>query len=191
MRKGGWLAQSSGKRFYPLDPRPEDVDIKDIALGLSRICRFNGQTKKTYTVADHCINVQQYLCLCGASTKTQLDGLLHDAAECYTCDIPKPLKIHLIGYAEIEKAVQSVIYKALNLTEPLPLEKDLIKYADNYLLAVEANQFMIVTDDWDLVEIPPGEVAYKYKKADKYYTHLLTELIKKYRKEEALLEANS
>lgn len=184
MRRGEWLGTRSGKKFYPIDPKPEDVDLKDIALALSRICRFNGHTSQFYSVADHCINVQQYLSLCGASTKIQLYGLLHDAAEAYVCDIPRPLKIYLVGYAEIEKGVQKAIYEAFNLREPYPVEADFVKHADDYLLAVEAKELMHVTNDWKLAKVPLGEVAPSYRAAEKIYIHYAKELLKKYREEE-------
>lgn len=184
MRKGDWLGTRSGKRFYPLDPQPEDVDLKDIALALSRICRFNGHTKKFYSVADHCLNVQQYLSLYGASTKIQLYGLLHDASEAYVCDIPKPLKIHLVGYSEIEKGVQKAIYEAFALPEPYPIEEEFVKHADQYIFAVEAKELMNVTADWKLAKVPLGEVAPSYQKAEKLYLHMVKALLFKFKEEE-------
>ena len=52
----GWIQTFTGKRMYPLDPKPEDICIEDIAHALSNICRFTGHTKKFYSVGEHSIN---------------------------------------------------------------------------------------------------------------------------------------
>lgn len=53
MRKGDWILTFTGRRFYPLDPRPEDVCLEDIAHALSLICRYNGHSRFFYSVAEH------------------------------------------------------------------------------------------------------------------------------------------
>ena len=50
-----YITTVSGIHFYPLDPNPNDIDIKDIAHSLSLICRANGHFKYFYSVAQHCI----------------------------------------------------------------------------------------------------------------------------------------
>ena len=52
-RKGDWLSTYTGKQFYPLDPREEDVDINDIVHSLSQQARFNGHSVKFYSIAQH------------------------------------------------------------------------------------------------------------------------------------------
>ena len=52
-----WIQTYSGKKFYPLDPRPEDIDIRDIAHALSLNCRFNGHCRCFYSVAEHSVGV--------------------------------------------------------------------------------------------------------------------------------------
>ena len=77
-RIGSWLQTYTGKKFYPFDPREEEVDILDIAHALSQLCRFGGHTKEFYSVAEHCVLVS----MCCPS-EVKLLGLLHDAAEAY------------------------------------------------------------------------------------------------------------
>ena len=59
-RRGDWMQTHSGLRFYPLDPRPEDIRIEDIAHALPMICRFNGHCSRFYSVAEHSLNVAAF-----------------------------------------------------------------------------------------------------------------------------------
>jgi 5'-deoxynucleotidase YfbR-like HD superfamily hydrolase len=155
-RKGDYIGTYTGKQFWPLDPKPEDVTLMDIAYALSNICRFNGHTKRFYSVAEHSLNVEKFLRDRHASPSTILYGLLHDAAEAYVCDIPRPLKRFLSDYKNIETEVIQAIYKAFNLEEPDYFQKKIIKSADNYMLAVEARELMIATEAWALEKIDPN-----------------------------------
>ncbi len=59
-RKGIWQETYTG-RFYAIDPRSDEVNLLDIAHGLSQICRYTGQFKHFYSVAQHCLNVYKDL----------------------------------------------------------------------------------------------------------------------------------
>ena len=87
-----------GNRFYPLEPRIDDVDIEDIAHGLAYQCRFNGQTNAFYSVAQHSLIVAALV-----PEELRFAALLHDAAEAYLGDMVKPLKVLLPGFSEIEE----------------------------------------------------------------------------------------
>lgn len=100
---------ASGRYFDLANPQPEQIDIRDIAAALSKICRFGGHCRQFYSVAEHLIH-----CLITA----QLDGLshsecvavfLHDASEAYVGDMVKPLKIMLLEYQQIEARVFSAL----------------------------------------------------------------------------------
>ena len=54
-RGGGWLQTWSGRMFWPLDPRDDEVDICDIAHALAHQCRFGGHCRRFYSVAEHCV----------------------------------------------------------------------------------------------------------------------------------------
>src|SRR5690242_11754504 len=86
-RRGDWMQTYTGRRFWPLDPRVDDIDIGDIAHHLSLVCRFAGACREFYSVAQHCVGVS-YVC----DPKDALWGLLHDAAEAYVGDMVRPLK---------------------------------------------------------------------------------------------------
>lgn len=96
-----------------LNPKPEDIHIEDIACGLSKICRFNGQIKEFYCVAQHsciCVDLAKRA---GIEDKILLLSiLLHDASEAYCGDVIKPLK-NIIGkkYEVIESRITKAIDK--------------------------------------------------------------------------------
>ena len=93
-RIGNWLGlDGTGRRFYPLDPRPEDVTIEDIAHALSNVCRWGGRVREFLSVAQHSVHVAQIV----ERTRPDLalHALLHDAAETYLGDLPTPIKEHI------------------------------------------------------------------------------------------------
>src|SRR5689334_12229501 len=71
-----WILTSTGKRFFPLNPKIADIDIRDIAYGLAGEQRFSSQCYPRYTVAQH-----SYIVSCHVSEKNALAALLHDASE--------------------------------------------------------------------------------------------------------------
>lgn len=119
----------TGRSFYPLDPRPEEVDIEDIAHALSNICRFGGHTKYFYPVSQHCVLVSRF-----CSKRNRLWGLLHDAPEAYAGDIIRPIKPHLSGYSRIEDSIMKAICQRFGLRPNMPQE---VKKIDNQILLNE------------------------------------------------------
>lgn len=139
----------TGKRFWPLDPRPEEVNIIDIAHSLSMTCRYAGHVRRFYSVAEHCCHLHD-----AAPPEARLWALLHDASEAYLVDVPKPVKPHLTGYREAERVVMQAIVTRFELD---PHEPDIIKELDNRILNDERAQAMLPTDDeWNLVGGPIG-----------------------------------
>ncbi len=90
------------KRFYFLDPKPEDICIEDIAHSLSHICRYGGHCHRFYSVGEHSITC----CDRVRGLSVPLWGLLHDAAEAYIGDICKPLKSLLSVRIECQKPIE-------------------------------------------------------------------------------------
>jgi hypothetical protein len=86
-RKGHWIRTYSGGRYWPSDPRPQDVKIEDIAHHLSLICRYNGAVPWFYSVAEHSYHVSFMV-----PRQHQMYGLLHDAHEAYIGDVTRPFK---------------------------------------------------------------------------------------------------
>lgn len=116
-----WQRMLSGRRLDILDPSPLDVEIEDVALGLSRVARWNGQTvgDHAFTVAQHSILVLDLLEAANrdAPRKLRLATLLHDASEYVTSDLITPFKAALgPGY----KGVEHGVGRAVNLRFGLP-----------------------------------------------------------------------
>lgn len=156
-RRGDWACTSSGRMFYPLDPRPDDIGIEDIAAHLSKICRFGGACREFYSVAQHSIMVawlvasqlkhdlteDPALDWLPLPREVMLAALLHDAAEAYLGDMVRPLKRapEMRAYCTAEKALQAAVAKHFGFPAVL-FDHPMIKRADNLALAAEAYAIM-------------------------------------------------
>lgn len=139
-----WQRMLSGRRLDLLNPSPLDVEIIDIAHGLARVARWNGQTKgeHAYSVAQHSLLVEQifYRLEPEASTKDCMTALLHDAPEYVIGDMISPFKAVMGGhYEEIEERLQNAIHIRFSLAvkTPAKLNKK-IKQADRIAAFYEA-----------------------------------------------------
>ncbi|WP_375619402.1 MULTISPECIES: YfbR-like 5'-deoxynucleotidase [unclassified Bartonella] len=125
-----WQRMLSGRRLDLLNPSPFDVEIEDIAHGLSRVARWNGQTRgeHAYSVAQHSLLVEQiFQKLFPQSGRNEcLYALLHDAPEYVIGDMISPFKA-VIGkqYERIEKGIQDAIHMRFSL--PVDLSQKLLK----------------------------------------------------------------
>lgn len=115
----------TGVQFFPMDPRPEEIVIEDIAHALSMQCRFGGHCQQFYSVAQHSVRVSHamdrvhgYREVHGLATA----ALLHDAAEAYLVDVPRPVKVELREYAGMEDRLMKVIAQKFGFQWPLPPE---------------------------------------------------------------------
>lgn len=136
----------SGRRLDLLDPSPVDIEIEDIAHGLARVARWNGQTTGPlpFSVAQHSLLVEEF---CGAlrpdwPIKWRLAALLHDGPEFVIGDMISPFKSALGDkYKSIEKRLQQAIHLRFGLPADLPdaVEKA-IKRADRASAFFEATQ---------------------------------------------------
>ena len=130
----------SGIQFRPKHVSIEMFNPIDIAHGLSHICRFSGQSKQFYSVAEHCVLVSKALKkLEPKNYKLQLAGLLHDGTEAYLLDIPSPFKSMYKGYKELEIKCEKVMAKAFGIVFPFD---PMIKAVDKAILLDEHMQLM-------------------------------------------------
>lgn len=133
-RKGDWMQTATGRAFWPLDPRAEEICIEDIAHGLSLNCRYGGHCLRFYSVAEHCIHMAN-----AAPTGFELAALMHDASEAYLADVIRPIKAHLTNYKTIEAELDRCIARRFGLTWPMPAE---VKRLDEAIIADERAQAM-------------------------------------------------
>jgi 5'-deoxynucleotidase YfbR-like HD superfamily hydrolase len=139
-----WQRMLSGRRLDILDPSPLDVELSDIAHGLARVARWNGQTQGDYpfSVAQHSVLVLEiFRAICpGATERDALYALLHDAPEYVMGDIISPFKTVMGGnYKDVENRLLGAIHIRFSLpaTPPAALTRQ-IKRADKQAAFFEA-----------------------------------------------------
>ena len=139
-RIGDWKQTFTGRKFWPRDPRPEEIYIEDIAHSLSLQCRYTGHVRRFYSVAEHSLRVSEWVTGCGR--EMALWGLLHDAAEAYLGDMSAPLKHgSRLGdeYKKLERPLQRMICEKYGLSPEKPPD---VREADKILLCWEKRDLM-------------------------------------------------
>ena len=153
-RLGDWIQTSSGQVFYPLDPRPEEIHIEDIAHSLSMQCRFLGHCRDFYSVAEHSVRVAREL-----PPELQKWGLLHDAAEAYLGDMVRPLKYHSGAMGDLFRMYEAALMVAVCQAFELPIKEPAeVRRMDNVLLMTEKRDLVkMKPKPWEDTEQPlPG-----------------------------------
>jgi hypothetical protein len=173
LRAGHWFQTHSQKKFYPLDPRVEDISINDIGHSLAKLCRYNGHCRYPYSVGQHSVCVS--LIVGKRAPEHALWALLHDAAEAYVGDMVRPLKQcgSMRPFRDAEAGVMFQVTKHFGLTL---WEPDVVKEIDDRILFSEANHILqggyelwgvhgeaIRDDEWpDDMLAQFGEIAGRY-----------------------------
>jgi len=141
-----WQRMLSGRRLDLLDPSPLDIEIDDIAHGLARVARWNGQTSGAhiFSVAQHTLLVEAVMRAQTPrlDTRLRLAALLHDAPEYVIGDMISPFKAVLGGdYKAVEKRLLSAIHIRFGLPAQLAVEVERqIKDADRGAAYLEATE---------------------------------------------------
>jgi 5'-deoxynucleotidase YfbR-like HD superfamily hydrolase len=141
-----WQRMLSGRRLDLLDPSPLDIEIEDIAHGLARVARWNGQTSGShaFSVAQHCVIVERIVAELRprARRSLRLSALLHDAAEYVIGDLISPFKAAVgIDYKAFEDRLSGAIHIRFGLPrQNTPEDLALIKRADRVAAFFEATQ---------------------------------------------------
>lgn len=138
--RGPTITLRSGAEFDLLDPWGSEFTLHDVAHGLAHVCRYAGQCRGFYSVAEHSILVSE------VATGCELQALMHDAAEAFLGDVTRPLKQLLPEYREIETNVQAAILARFGIESSAC---STVKSADLRVLAAEQQQIM-----------PPGTNAW-------------------------------
>jgi uncharacterized protein len=145
-----WIQTYSGGIFHILDPKQDEINIKDIGHSLAMQCRFTGHVRHFYSIAEHCV-LGSFI----VPKKHALRFLMHDASEAYIADINRPLK-HFTGvgaaYLPVEENIQDAIHEKFHLQlldhDCAVPEPACIKEADNAMLYAEKEQ-LLPPMDWE------------------------------------------
>ena len=141
-----WQRMLSGRRLDLLDPSPFDIEIEDIAQGLARVARWNGQTSgdHAFSVAEHSVIVEQLFFQLNpeASNLDRLACLLHDSAEYVIGDMISPFKNALgLNYKAFEARIEEAVHLRFGLPAQMSMSlKKKIKACDIYCAWFEATQ---------------------------------------------------
>ncbi len=155
----------SGRRLDLIDPSPLDIEIKDIARGLARVARWNGQTSgdHAFSVAEHSVVVEElFIQLYPDSTVAdRMTALLHDASEYVIGDMISPFKAVLgDDYKTVEARLDEAVNRRFGLTAPTPAWlKKKIKRCDVICAWFEATQiagFTVEEADQFFITPPAG-----------------------------------
>jgi 5'-deoxynucleotidase YfbR-like HD superfamily hydrolase len=141
-----WQRMLSGRRLDLLEPSPLDIEIEDIAHGLARVARWNGQTRgaHAFSVAQHSVLVERLVCELNPrlAREARLMALLHDAPEYVVGDLISPFKSAIgIDYKKLENRLETAIHLRFGLPAIVaPALKTLFKKADHLSAFYEATQ---------------------------------------------------
>jgi 5'-deoxynucleotidase YfbR-like HD superfamily hydrolase len=173
-----YIGTFTGKKFFLLKPRLIDIDIRDIAHSLAMQCRWTGQSKHHYSIAQH-----SYYCSFLGPDDEALDRLLHDGSEAYMGDMNRPLK-HFTpagpAYRRQEAVIQHLICRkfGISLAEPAS-----VHLADQQMLTAEREQLMnlnfTVSDKWETLSAAPIKIKrWTPEKAERKFLKRFHELYK-------------
>jgi hypothetical protein len=156
-----WIRTYTGKQFHFAKPALNEVALLDIAVSLSRKCRFSAHSKVFYSVAQHACLIHDYLLDQGEPLEVAFAGLNHDDGEAYLVDVPRPVKVYLrehmgfFGFDDIEDSILWSVFNKYNILWPIPKA---VWDADNAMLATEMAQLMPVPEDYKGASPIPGLV---------------------------------
>jgi hypothetical protein len=150
-RERGWMQTYGGRKFYPLDPRVRDVELVDVAHGLAMTCRYGGQCRMFYSVAEHCVLVSEIVEMHARNAGMSAEqvrliaqcALMHDSAEAYIGDMIRPLKHQpeMVPFRHAEDVIEAVIAEAFKL-HWTPEAHSIVKRIDDRILVDEITYLM-------------------------------------------------
>lgn len=148
-----YVVVDGGRRIYFLRPTPQDYDPLVVARVLAREPRFAGNFAYygTYSVGQHSVLVSLCVEALGGNARQQLGGLVHDASEIVTGDLPSPVKREANGFQYIEALQNTAIEARYNVY----LDDDLIRTADKIVLAGEV-RMLVPKDQQEQFDVDPN-----------------------------------
>jgi hypothetical protein len=143
-----WIQTFTGHRVNVFDPDPQTIRLVDISRGLSNTCRFAGQIPQHYSVGQHSLIMSLMV-----PPDCALEALMHDAAEAYLGDVPKPVKEGLPDYRRVSEILEAAIALKFGLVYPWP---DAVHVADRRMVLTEAAMLGRDTSGWGVDGEPYG-----------------------------------
>lgn len=137
---GSTILTADGAYYDFLQPEAGGITLNAVARGLANTCRFGGQCRRYYSVAEHSVHVSFMV-----PAEDALWALMHDAPEAFLGDVVKPLKVRLPDYQEIEAATEPAFFAHFGLAGVMP---ETVKRADRAILRVEQERVMLNNDGW-------------------------------------------
>ncbi len=138
----GWMQTASGRRLDPLHLRAEDICVDDVAHGLAMTCRYGGQCKSYYSVAEHAVLVSRHV-----APEFAREALLHDTSEAYIGDMIRPLKYQpeMAEFRKAEHDIEQCVIEHFGLhTDPAVWAA--VKLVDDRILIDEIRALMHTPD---------------------------------------------
>lgn len=160
----------SGHKLNVFDIDDKAIDIVDIAHALSMACRFNGHLQKFLSVAEHSIIVASMV-----EEKHQLAALLHDAAEAYITDVPRPIKQMLPMINDLDASLTKAIFEKYGCEYPINEE---ISVVDRELCLAEARDSKMDVGSWGekYAHLEHTPFHWSPVEAEKYFLKMFYEL---------------
>lgn len=147
-KSASFIETYTGRAFYPLEPKIEALSIIDIAHALSNQCRYSGHTAFFYPVAQHCSLLADFVVRNGGRPIDALQILMHDAAEAYIVDVPRPVKKSMPNYREWDDHLSGLIRQWMGFEGPEP---EWIRALDGRIIADERAQLLTRSpNDWGM-----------------------------------------
>jgi len=167
-REGEWMSTSLGGRFFPSDPRPEEIFMSDIANGLALDCRYGGQGRvdRFYSVAEHSVHMSQ-AALRASTVHPNIDAecamvaLLHDASEAWINDLTRATKAGTgclaDSYIGMENAIQACVWERYGLEEAAIIHWAFVKDLDRRMVPLEKAAIFRHQQPWAFDQYEPLE----------------------------------
>lgn len=155
----GWIEVWPGKQFHFSQLAPSEVDIESVAHSLSQLCRYNGHTRRFYSVAEHaCIMSDWVLQQPWANARDALTALHHDDAEFIIGDMARPVKVTIPAFKALETEIDEVIALRFGTIYPFPAW---LKEIDTRIIRDERPVVMVPSSlDWGTDKLEPLGVKF-------------------------------
>jgi hypothetical protein len=169
-----WMETNSGRQFNYAHLDAGSICIEDVAAALSKMCRYNGHTRRFYSVAEHCVLMSRWVS--GQADRTIDDckvALLHDASEAYLSDVVRPVKNFLEDYKAMEASIDGFVMAHFEVQYPFP---PWLKEIDTRILVDERAQAMNPsTNVWGVDGLEPLGVNVQFWSPDQAEQEFLRE----------------